>query len=803
MISQSTATKLLRLLHDPSGPLTRELLINPSAFGLPGQVDAHAANSVVKSVCGYCSTGCNLNIHMQNGEAVSLTPTTNYPVNLGMACPKGWQALDVLDAPDRATVPLLRSHRNETLQPVSWQHALSEFSRRLKEVQAKHGKESVAFISTGQIPTEEMALLGSLAKFGMGMIHGDGNTRQCMATSVVAYKESFGFDAPPFTYADFEESDVLIFVGANPCIAHPILWERVTRNRHNPEIIVIDPRLTETAAQATLHVPLKPKGDLVLLYGLANVLISNGWIDRDFIDRHCNGFDDFATFVQKFTADVVAEQADIASSLLNQLAALIHLGKRVSFWWTMGVNQSYEGVRTAQAIINLALMTGNIGRPGTGANSITGQCNAMGSRLFSNTTNMLGGRDFTNAAHRQAVADILAIPEENIPRQSSWAYSEIIEGIRSGAIRGLWIVATNTAHSWINQSDVRELLAKLDFLVVQDMYHSTETAVMADLVLPAAGWGEKEGTFINSERRYGVIRSVKKAPGQALSDFRIFRAIAESWGCGHLFHDWVSPEAVFQKLKQLSAGQPCDITGIADYRMLDHLGGVQWPCTLADAADLWQAAKQNFTQVTRASSHSPESPDAPTGAGSPSHDRNASNSQHSTTNPFAANERRLFADGRYFHPDGRARFIFEEPRPLSEPTDHEYAFTLLTGRGTASQWHTQTRTGKSAILRKLYPQDAYLEVNEKDAASLDVLDGDSIEVSSRRGTIQLRVVITPSVRPGQVFAPMHYESVNQLTQSSFDPYSRQPSYKACAVKLRRLQHHETGRSGDSAVRNRR
>lgn len=741
--------KLLRLLHDPSGPLTRELLLNPSAFGLPGRVDAHVADAVVKSVCGYCSTGCNLNVHMQNGEAVSLSPTTNYPVNLGMACPKGWQALDALDASDRATVPLLRSHRSESLQPVSWQHALAAFSDRFKKVQAKYGKESVAFISTGQIPTEEMALLGSLAKFGMGMIHGDGNTRQCMATSVVAYKESFGFDAPPFTYADFEESDVLIFVGANPCIAHPILWERVTRNRHNPEIIVIDPRLTETAAQATLHIPLKPKGDLVLLYGLANVLIKNSWIDRDFIDRHCDNCDQFATFVQKFTAEVVAEQADVAPDILNRLAELINKGRRVSFWWTMGVNQSYEGVRTAQAIINLALMTGNIGRPGTGANSITGQCNAMGSRLFSNTSNLLGGRDFTNAAHRHTVADVLAIPKENIPQQSSWAYSEIIEGIRTGAIRGLWIIATNTAHSWINQTDVRELLAKLDFLVVQDMYHSTETAVMADLVLPAAGWGEKEGTFINSERRYGVIRSVKKAPGQAMSDFRIFRLIAESWGCGDLFCDWTSPEAVFQKLKQLSAGQPCDITGIADYRMLDQLGGVQWPCTPNDAVELLAAA-----------------------AAMPAE------------NPFTANERRLFEDGCYFHPDGRARFIFEEPQPHNEPSDAEYPFTLLTGRGSASQWHTQTRTGKSAILRKLYPQDAYLEVNHQDADSLGLFDGDQVEVSSRRGNVQMRTVITPSVRPGQVFAAMHYECVNQLTKSTFDPYSRQPSYKACAVRLR-------------------
>jgi len=753
--------RLLRLLHDSSGPLTRELLLNPATLGLPGRVDSHRPESVVKSVCGFCSTGCSLSIHLQDGQAVSLSPTTQYPVNLGMACPKGWQALDVLDAPDRATVPLMRTHRHAPLQPVSWERALQTFCERFQDVQKRYGRESIAFLSTGQIPTEEMALLGSLAKFGMGMRHGDGNTRQCMATSVVAYKESLGFDAPPFTYADFEESDVLVFVGANPCIAHPILWERVTRNPHNPNIIVIDPRLTETAAQATLHVPVRPKGDLVLLYGLANLLIARSWIDRDYIDRHCRDFDEFAKFVASYTPEVVADRADVSSEMLTALAERIHSGQRVSFWWTMGVNQSHEGVRTAQAIINLALMTGNMGRPGTGANSITGQCNAMGSRLFSNTASLLGGRDFTNATHRREVAEILNIPEDNIPTQPSWAYNEILDGIRSGNIHGLWIIATNTAHSWIQQDDVRELLARLDFLVVQDMYHSTETATLADLIFPAAGWGEKSGTFINSERRYGVIRPVKTAPGQALSDFRIFRLVAEAWGCGHLFRDWISPEAAFQKLKQLSEGRPCDITGIADFCMLDRLGGVQWPCTRQDAEQL--------------NHHRPDGTDA----------------------VFAANQRRLFSDGHFFHADSRARFVFEDPRPVSEPVNAEYPFTLLTGRGTASQWHTQTRTSKSAILRKLYPQDAYLELNQTDADALGILDGDPVEVSSRRATILLRVVITTSVRPGQVFAPMHYECVNRLTHASFDPYSRQPSYKASAVRLRAL--HREGRLSSSPV----
>src|SRR6185369_10574040 len=240
-------------------------------------------------------------------------------------------------------------------------------------------------------------------------IHCDSNTRQCMATANVAYKQSLGFDAPPFTYADFELGDVLVFVGANPCIAHPIMWQRVLRNPNRPEIIVLDPRRTEMAMNATQHLPLRPKSDLTLLYGVANVLVQNGWIDQSFIDRSTTGFDSFASFLRQFTPDKVAAESGLTVGQIFRLAETIHRGKAVSFWWTMGVNQGHESTRTAQAIINLALMTGNIGRPGTGANSVTGQCNAMGSRLFSNTTNLLGGHDFMNAEHREKVADVLGI----------------------------------------------------------------------------------------------------------------------------------------------------------------------------------------------------------------------------------------------------------------------------------------------------------------------------------------------------------------------------------------------------------
>jgi assimilatory nitrate reductase catalytic subunit len=716
------------------GRLSRELLRRPGRFGL-GQVPARALpDATTWMTCGYCSTGCGLNIHLRDGQAIGLSPATDVPVNLGMACPKGWEALTVLDAPDRATTPLLRGAEG-TLQPVDWHTAMTAMVDRIKAIQAAHGRESVAFLSTGQIATEEMALLGALAKFGMGLVHGDGNTRQCMATAVVAYKQSFGFDAPPYTYADLEESDCIVLVGSNLCLAHPILWERVLRNRRNPEIIVVDPRRTETAAAATLHLPVRPKTDLVLFYGLANILIRNDWVDRDFIAAHTTGYAELASFVKRFEPNAVAYETGLDVGTLHDVARRIHERERVSFWWTMGVNQSHQGVRTAQALINLALITGNIGRPGTGANSITGQCNAMGSRLFSNTTSLFGGRDFTSTSDRTEVAEILGIPVERVPSRPSWAYDEIVAGIRDGAIKGLWIVATNPAHSWIHQGPFRELLGKLDFLVVQDMYHTTETARAADLVLPAAGWGEKEGTFINSERRTGLLKKVRRAPGLALSDFHIFKLVAHYYGCENLFACWTSPEAVFGILKRLSAGRPCDISGIADFRALDEARGIQWPYS-AGCTD-------------------------------------------------TAPERRLFADGCFFHADGRARIIFDDPRPAPEPPDGSYPFLLLTGRGSASQWHTQTRTSKSAVLRKLYPRELHVEIHPDDARALAIEAEGVVRIESRRGSLRARAFITATVARGQVFLPMHDEATNRLTAEIFDPLSRQPSYKACAVRVSR------------------
>jgi anaerobic selenocysteine-containing dehydrogenase len=725
-------SRLAGLLHRSDGPLTRELrLVEAPGLGLlPERL---APESTVASVCGFCSTGCALDVHLRAGRAVHLTPSRACVVNRGNACPKGWEALAVLRSGDRAVEPLLRRRPGGPLEPVEWEAAIRAFCDRVRAIQQRYGPQAVAFIGSGQLPTEEIAFLGALAKFGMGMLHGDANTRQCMATSVAAYRQSFGFDAPPYTYGDLEESDAVILVGSNLCIAHPILWERLLRNRRRPEIVIVDPRHTETAVASTRHIALRPKSDLTLFYAVGHILAREGWIDRAFIDEHTAGFGDFLSHLQSFPPRRAAEECGVSEGEVEALAELIGRSERVSFWWTMGVNQGTQAVRTAQSLIALALMTGNIGKPGTGANSITGQCNAMGSRLFSNTSSLFCGREFEDAAARRQVARILGIAEERIPAQPSWSYDRIVEGIRRGEIRGLWIAGTNPAHSWIDRCDLERLFSRLELLVVQDMYLSAETARRADLLLPAAGWGEKEGTFINSERRIGRIRRVSPPPGSSLPDFEIFRLLADAWGAGGMFRRWRDPEAVFDLLRELSRGRPCDFSGTGGYGELERRGGVQWPC--------------------------PEG----------------------MTEPAA--ERRLFEDGRFFHPDGRARFLFTEASGLAEPTCPEYPFLLLTGRGSAAQWHTQTRSGKSAVLRALAPAGPYVEVHPMDAARAGVVSGDRVRLESRRGAMEAAAFVTACAGAGQLFVPMHYEEVNRLTLAHFDPYSRQPAYKDCAVRL--------------------
>ncbi len=720
-------TKIQSLVTQTEGPLTDSIkkATGPEGLGLV----PHQPDKTQSLVCGYCSTGCNLQVHKKEGVAINLSPEKSHPVNLGKACPKGWQALAPVLAEDRATTPLIKGETGEFTQS-SWDAALNLFKEKLTSVTDSKGNAEAAFLSTGQITTEEMALLGSLAKFGLGIKEGDGNTRQCMATSAVAYKQSFGFDAPPFSYEDLKESDVLVFIGANPCINHPILWKHVVQNPHDPKILVIDPRNTKTAQGATSHYPLKAKSDLSLLYGLAKILIDKNAIDPSFIDTHTVEFQSFKNFLSNVNLLNLTEETGLTFSQIQELASTIAQGKRVSFWWTMGVNQGHQAVLTAQAIINLALMTGNIGRVGTGANSITGQCNAMGSRLFSNTTNLLGGHDFASPRDRKKIASILKLDESKIPDQPSLAYDQILEQIEEGKIKFLWVIATNPFHSWIEPEKLKKMREKLDFLVVQDIFCDTATALEADLFLPAAGWGEKEGVMINSERRLSKVNPVSAIKGEAKTDFDIFLKLANKFGLDWVESAFATPAVAFATLQEISKGQPCNFSGIRGYTEIEEQGGVQWPRPLRRPS-----------------------------------------------------KTRLFADGKFFHPDQKAKFLFGAVAAPPQVTNKEFPLVLLTGRGSSAQWHTGTRTDRSPILKKISPKEIYLEINPEQARELRIQEGNRVMVTSQRAVVKAKALITNQVKYGEVFIPMHFAPVNQLLEPVFDTSSRQPSYKYTPIRL--------------------
>lgn len=688
----------------------------------------------IQSTCNLCALACNIDFYVDNGKIQKVSPTVDYPVNKGFCCIKGLN-LDKQQTKIKARkTPLLRDENGE-MKEISWDEGFEVFAKKMTEIQSKYGKESIAYISTGQMTTEEMALLGHVGRNYMGM-HGDGNTRLCMATSVVAHKQSFGFDAPPYTLNDAELSDTIILIGANPVIAHPVFWGRIRKNK-DAKIITIDPRKSETAINSHIWIDIKPKADLILLYTLANVLIQNDWIDKKYIDEHTEGYEDFKNHVSKFTLDNVEEETGISKERVLELAEIIHNGKRVSFWWTMGVNQGYQAVRTAQSIINLALITGNIGRPGTGANSLTGQCNAMGSRAFSNTAGLYGGGDFDNPARRKAVAEALEVDESVLATKPTLPYNVIIEKAIAGEIKGLWVVCTNPRHSFTNNDEFKKAVENLDFLVVQDIYEDTHTAQLCDLYLPSVPAIKKEGVLINTERRLSKVNPVVAKEEGELSDFEIFFNIGKALGMGSLLDKWKTPRDVFELLKKCSKGMPCDITGVT-YEMLEGKNmegsrGVQWPFREGQTLE--------------------------------------------------EDERRLYEDGKYYTPSNKAKFHFEDIAENPTKTSDEFPYILNTGRGTVGQWHTQVRS-REIEHNKIYSKESYVLMNPELAMELNISENERINITSQNGkTNEFTVVYSKNVKKDHIYAPMHYIETNSLTPSVYDPYSKEPSYKTVAVNI--------------------
>jgi anaerobic selenocysteine-containing dehydrogenase len=689
--------------------------------------ESRVAERWVKTTCGYCSVGCGMLVGVRDNKAVAARGNPDHPVNRGKLCPKGLSEHHILGTPGRARQPLLR--KSGVLTPVSWEEALDTMVTRIRDIQQRYGNESLGVVGTGQLLTEEFYTLGKLVQLGFRTRNHDGNTTLCMASAVSGYKLSFGSDGPPGSYADMESADVILLIGANIADNHPILCHRVDRTSPGTKprtLIVVDPRVTKTAMMADIHLPVKPRSDIALLNGIAHILIREGLIDHDYIAAHTSGFDEFAASVSTFTPKYVAAISGLSEEQITRTALLYGRAKAAFIGWTMGVNHSTQGAATVAAINNLALITRNIGRTGAAPFSITGQCNAMGTRESGFTASLPGYRKFDSTSDREELARIWNVPVDRIPTARGLAYPDIIEAAVAGRIKTLWFVATNPAVSFPNYHLLEHALRKVEFLVVQDGFHPTPTSDFAHLVLPAAIWGEKEGTYTNSERRVSKVNKIVAPPGEAQPDFDIFLALAERLGAREeLYPGWKTTHDAFLEWQRASAGRMCDYSQFT-WKQIEDANGLQW--------------------------------------GGPS----------------------LYRDGVFPTADGRAKLHVVPCEPFLEQPNREFDFILNTGR-TVEHWHTRTKTAEVELLNNMVP-NAWLEMNPADAARLDLKPHDRVTVISRRGAVaDLELRVTGIVAPGQVFMPFHFSETNSniVTLGAFDPISREPNFKQCAVRVER------------------
>lgn len=694
--------------------------------------DANKPDKWVFSTCGYCGVGCGLYIGVKDGKAVYTKGNPKHFVNMGTLCPKGLSEHQMINSPERITTPHVR--KNGKLTPTSWDEAFSKTADEFKRIAKEHGEKAVGVISTGQLLTEEFYTLGKFVQLGLSTNNYDGNTTLCMASAVMGYKQSLGSDGPVGSYEDFEKADTIFLIGANIADNHPILTLHINKNKKpNKKVIVIDPRASKTSQMADIFVPIKPRTDLALFNGLAYIVIEQGWENEGYMLANTNGYKELKKHLQNYPPQEVANITGIDVKTLYELARQFVAQDSVLSAWTMGVNQSFMGTDTVSAIINLHLLTGQIGREGAGPFSITGQCNAMGTRETGFTSSLPGYRNFGDTQALQEYANIVNVPEEIIPTARGYKYAEIIDAIDRGEIKALWIVATNPLVSFVNQEKLRKTLAKLDLLVVQDAFLG-DTAQIADVIFSAATWGEKEGTYTNSERRCNRANKAVEPIGDAKSDFDIVVEFSKYFdGVNEmLFPSWKNPKDAFDEWKKVSKDQLCDYSGMS-YELMEELGGVQWPCNEENP----KGAKRLYT---------PEIP--------------------------------------FRTKDKKAKLLCLDWFPMAEPACAEFPVILNTGR-TVEQWHTRTKTRSIDILNDLAPE-AWVDINPEDAKKLKVKSGDRMSLSSPRGRVNDVVVrVTQSVAPGNVFVPFHFNTqlVNALTNESFCPKSGEPNYKQTAIQL--------------------
>jgi anaerobic selenocysteine-containing dehydrogenase len=689
-------------------------------------------DTTVRSQCPYCGVGCGIELTVRANRVVRVQGDVGHPANFGKLCIKGATLDQVLATPNRLTRAYLRQRPSPQLRETDLETALRCVAERLRAIIERDGPNAVAFYISGQLTTEADYLINKFCKGLIGTNNIDANSRLCMASAVAAYTQALGSDGPPCSYADIEEADGFFIIGGNTAECHPVTHRRIEKQvrQRGAKLVVVDPRRTATAKYADLHLPIRPGGDTALLNGMLHILIRDGAIDQQYIARHTEGWEDLADQLRGWRPTIVAELTGLSVGQIERAAALFAQSERTLSLWSMGVNQSRNGVAKALGIINLHLATGKIGRPGCGPFSLTGQPNAMGGREAGYLAHQLPGyRQVSNPEHRAEVEAHWRIAPGTIQAQPGAHATAMFEGLAAGTIKAIWIIGTNPLASMPNLALAEQALRRAELVVVQDAYSNGETLRFADVILPAAQWAEQHGSFTASDRHITLLNQAVAPPGDALPDWQLVQMVAQHMGYGKEL-PYTNASQIYDEFRQLSAGgHPFDIAGVSHARLRD--GPIQWPC-----------------------------PDS--------------------THPGSA---RLYADGVFATRSGRARFVPAEYMPPGELPDPQYPFWLTTGR-VLEQWHTRTRTGQVPKLNQKH-SGSFVEIHPDDAAELDVAEGDRVALFSRRGSCAASARLNPDIARGVLFMPIHWEdgNPNWATNPIFDSASRQPELKACAVRL--------------------
>ncbi len=686
----------------------------------------------VATTCCFCGVGCGVVATAHKHGVFSVKGDAAHPANFGQLCTKGAALALSTDAGARLLYPEVNGERR------TWDQALDHAAAEFRRIIAMHGPDAVAFYISGQLLTEDYYVFNKLAKGLVGTNNVDTNSRLCMSSAVAGYKQSLGADAPPCAYEDIDAADLILIAGSNTAFAHPIVYQRIEDARaRNPglKVVAIDPRATVTARAADLHLALKPGTDVALFNAMLHVIEREGLSDFQFKNSKTENFENLKPLIDHWTPERAAEVCDLPVEKIVAAARLFGRSKAALSLYCQGLNQSASGTWKNCALINLHLATGQIGRPGAGPFSLTGQPNAMGGREVGGMANLLSGhRDLDNESHRKEVAALWGV--DAVPSEAGKTAVEMFEAIGRGEIKAVWIACTNPAQSMPDVNAVRKALEHAEFVVVQEAFRDAETCDYADVLLPAATWAEKEGTVTNSERRISRVRAAVPPPGEARTDWQIAADFARRLSAtGAKLFPYQNAEQVFNEHRESTRGRDLDITGLS-YALLDREGPQQWPYP--------EGAKGGRT--------------------------------------------RLYADGVFPTPSGRARFIATEYVPPAEEPDADFPVRLTTGR-LRDQWHSMTRTGLVARLFSHSPEPEII-VSEMDLKKNGFSNQDLIRVSSRRGSIVLKIRASDDMRPGDAFVAMHWggrfmggAGTNALTSAAIDPYSKQPELKHAAVRI--------------------